>query len=83
MKMLVCHPVVPVGSGWQIRPQLETGHRNTMHIYHDGTWTKEELSKLSSGVRLNRFGKWYAMCSGCRTVVCLNKRLLGSIHFCE
>lgn len=52
-------------------------------IWHDGTWNNDELRRMVAGERIDRNGKRYGMCPGCRAVVRLDKPLFGSLHFCD
>ena len=52
-------------------------------IYHDGTWTMEELGRLESGKLIDRNNKRYAMCHDCRKVIRIDKTFFGSIHVCD
>jgi hypothetical protein len=52
-------------------------------IWHDGSWNRDELIRMAQGERLDRNGKRYAMCSGCRTIIRLDKPILSSLHVCE
>ncbi len=53
------------------------------NIYHDGSWTIEELKKFLSGKFIDRNGKRYGMCQDCRKIIRLDKVIFGSIHVCE
>ena len=53
-----------------------------MSFYHNGSFTREELKILGKGDVLSSYGKRYGVCNKCRTVVRLNKILLGSMHVC-
>lgn len=54
-----------------------------MKIYHDGSWTEEELIKLANKEPVDRNGKRYIVCWNCQTIVRIDKFLLGSLHICE
>lgn len=56
--------------------------RDTL-IWHDGTWSRPELVKLSQGEFIDRNGKRFGMCNNCRTVIRVDKPLFGSIHICQ
>ncbi len=51
-------------------------------VYHDGTWNGDELQRMANGELLDRNGKRYGICRGCRTVIRLDKPIFGSYHFC-
>ena len=59
--------------------------KNTQqHIwYHGEPLTPVEMDRLSRGERVVVAGAIYMMCHECRTVVKMNKFLIGSIHLCE
>jgi len=54
-----------------------------MKIYHDGTWNQDELVKLANGEKVDRNGRRFAVCQDCHQVICIDKRLFGSSHFCD
>ena len=49
-------------------------------IWSDDTWNKDELRRLVAGERIDRNGKRYGMCFGCRTVMRIDKPIFGSLH---
>jgi hypothetical protein len=51
-------------------------------IYHDGTWSVSELRRMELGVFIDRNGSRYAMCDDCKTVVRIDKPIIGSTHYC-
>jgi hypothetical protein len=54
-----------------------------MHtIYHDGTWSEEELRQMAAGKFVDRNGKRYGICRGCRKVIRIDHPLFGSVHLC-
>jgi hypothetical protein len=52
-------------------------------FFNDGSWLPEEIDKFARGEIVDRGGKRYRVCGGCHKPICVNKRLLGSLHFCE
>lgn len=52
-------------------------------VYHDGTWNMSELKRLVAGELVDRNGRRYGMCQGCRTVIRVDKLLIGSLHICN
>lgn len=54
-----------------------------VRIYHDGSWSNEELKKMAEDKFLDRNGKRYGMCRECHKVVCLTKTFFGSLHLCD
>jgi hypothetical protein len=48
----------------------------------DGSWLPEEIEKFTRGEIVDRGGKRYRVCGVCHKVICLNKRFVGSVHFC-
>lgn len=51
-------------------------------FYHDGSWTQEELNILARGGVVEKRNRRYRVCGVCLTVVCVDKRLFGSLHVC-
>jgi hypothetical protein len=51
-------------------------------FHHDGSWLPVEIEAFKRGEIVDRGGKRYRVCGGCQKVICLNKRLLGSVHIC-
>jgi hypothetical protein len=49
-------------------------------IYHDGTWTPAELERFRKGEMIDRHGKRYQVCAGCRKIVCITR--FGGFHLC-
>lgn len=67
-----------------MRPEAtERNNPSRSGIYSDGSWSREELSRMFSGAFVDRNGKRYAMCQNCRQVVRVDKPLFGSTHFCS
>jgi hypothetical protein len=60
-----------------------SGSARTATVWHDGTWNRDELLRMAKGERIDRNGKRYGMCSGCRIIVRLDKPIFGSLHLCE
>ncbi len=59
------------------------GSAYRVKIWHDGTWNNDELRRLAAGERIDRNGKRYGMCGGCRTVIRLDRPIFGSLHVCD
>ena len=58
-----------------------------MMIYGDHalilSLTDEDKKRLVQGLAISRGARLYALCRGCRTVIRLNKPIVGSVHLCE
>lgn len=46
-------------------------------------FTENEIEKLKRGELVQVDGKRYRICQSCNQIVCLNKKLFGSWHFCD
>ena len=57
--------------------------RQSSPVYHDGTWSSEEIKRMAQGRFVDRNGKRYGLCRNCRTVIRVDKPLIGGLHFCE
>ena len=55
----------------------------TAHVYHDGTWSTEELIAMSKGKFIDRNGKRYGMCHDCRRIIRIDRTVFGSMHICN
>jgi hypothetical protein len=57
-------------------------YRSKLRVFYTGEWSDSALIWMVQGHKAVRNGKTYAFCKACRSIVRIDKPLIGSWHFC-